>query len=277
MSSRWKRWQPEDPETGVVIVVVLVAAAVGLALYFWYHPGFLVAARVFYYLAWVAGAVFGLIALVIGPIIVYMFIIEPLRDWYIERKYKWARSRDPRFREWLGQQVSILRELGFLKDYDDLSEKQRLTRITARLNKEFDLPAVVHYPCFVAGIDKQRVWFKDTEDERWTDGDGYIEFLGELAHISGGAFAPEELSAESAPDGKSALLRFRHAGSWHESRVETEDDWLDVEVIECVNRAMENTGVQFVTPNANTGQMMYLVCLSKDHQRELRKRAGWRF
>ncbi|MBN2448585.1 MAG: hypothetical protein JXO22_17800 [Phycisphaerae bacterium] len=276
MWRKWKAWYAEEPDVAIALTVVAICAVIGPVLYFNYRPCFKIATTIGFYAFCVLYGLIALVALVIAPFVIYMFIIEPVRDWYIERKYGWAKARNPQFREWLAPRVQKLREIGFLKEFDDLSEKQRLTRVVSRLNKRFDLPAVVHYPCLIAAIDTQRCWYDDTESERWCEGEGYIEFLGQLANISGGAFNPENITAEPKDDGKSTVLRFRHDGRTHEVSVDTDDDWLDPEIITCVNSAVADSGITFDTPACNTGQEMYLVCLTPEQQTRLRKEAGWR-
>lgn len=277
MWSKLKSWHPEDRTALVCTIVVLAGTAAMVTLRFTYRPGFKIGSTILFIGACVLFGMLGLAALLIAPFLIYILLVEPLRDWYFARKYGWAKARNPRFREWLARQVESLREFGFFEEFEDLSEKQRLTRITSRLNKQFDLHSVVRAPCLIAAIDRQRAWFEDTEDERWSDGEGYVEFLGELAGISGGAFDPEEITSESEPDGKAARLHFRHKGSGHDIRVKTEDDWMDLDVIDGVNRAIRDSGIQFVTPRCNTGQQLYLVCLSDADQNALRQRASWRF
>jgi hypothetical protein len=262
MSPAWKD-RLDAIKTWAVFLVLLGCAT---ALLMWAghkYPG--VVRKGFKVFLWVAIPVYA-VALVIGGFAVYVLIIEPLRDWYIERKYKWARSRDPRFREWLARQVDVVRDAGFLKAWDDLSEKQRLTRIAARLSKMHKLARVVRYPCMVATIDEERTLFVDNnDDERWTDAEGYARFLAELARISRGAFAPEDVTATPSEDGKSARIAFRHNGTLHEARVDMEDGWLDTEIVDA-----------FVTLKCPTGQESYLVCLRPEERRLLETRSRWR-
>lgn len=147
MWRKWKAWYAEEPDVAIALTVVAICAVIGPVLYFNYRPCFKIATTIGFYAFCVLYGLIALVALVIAPFVIYMFIIEPVRDWYIERKYGWAKARNPQFREWLAPRVQKLREIGFLKEFDDLSEKQRLTRVVSRLNKRFDLPAVVHYPC----------------------------------------------------------------------------------------------------------------------------------
>ncbi|MBN1514522.1 MAG: hypothetical protein JXB13_21075 [Phycisphaerae bacterium] len=278
MSPAWK--DRLDNTKTVVVFLVLLGSVTALLLWAGHdYPGVVrKGVKIFFwYVALPIYALAALIGLVAGGVFVYAAIIEPLHDRYLERKYKWARSRDPRFREWLARQVNVLRDVGFLTAFDDLSEKQRLTRIAARLNKMHKLARVVRHPCMVATIDEGRTLFVDNyDDERWGDAEGYAEFMAELAGISRGAFAPTDVSAEMSEDGKSARIGFRHNGTTHEVRVGTEDGCLDTEIIDAANRATQDSGTEFVALKCPTGQESYLVCLRSDERRRLEAEVGWR-
>ena len=277
MSPAWKD-RLDAIKTWAVFLVLLGCAT---ALLMWAghkYPGVVrKGVTIFSYVALPICAIAALVGLVVVGFFVYAAIIEPLHDWYIERKYKWARSRDPRFREWLAGQVDVLRYAAFLKAWDDVSEKQRLNHIAARLNKMHKLARVVRDPFMVATIDEERTLFVDNwDDEQWTDAEGYARFLAELARVSRGAFAPEDVTATPNEDGKSARIAFRHNGTLHEARVDMEDGWLDTEIVDAANRAMQECGDAFVTLKCPTGQESYLVCLRPEERRLLETRAHWR-
>jgi hypothetical protein len=121
----------------------------------------------------------------------------------------------------------------------------------------------------IMAADPTRVWWDDTEADVVPGNDAYVALVGELAAISGGAFAPVEVVERwDGEDGPVGVSITTSDGRRVEVSPRVDGEWLDVgSVVDGLNRLLPATGRRFW--RADTGDQTALVASLTDTERSI--------
>lgn len=124
-------------------------------------------------------------------------------------------------------------------------------------------------------FDPDRVWWEDTEVDVLPGNDAYLEALDGWAAISRGALRPEAVSESwDSPTGP-VRIRLSQDGIQHEIVARHLDDYLDMGVLDGLNRVIAKSSYRFriYTPFDQTA--FVIVC--DERERRLLEERGWSF
>jgi hypothetical protein len=132
---------------------------------------------------------------------------------------------------------------------------------------------------WIAAEDETRVWYSDLEVGAGPEADEYVEALREWGRISRGVFELKDIRESwNAIDEHlyHLSIRFQWKGSPHAIELDTPLEWINLEVLEAVNKLICETGIQLHT-HVSFDQCAYIVSLTAEEKRALEQKRGWKF
>jgi hypothetical protein len=124
-------------------------------------------------------------------------------------------------------------------------------------------------------FDQDRAWWEDTEADVLPGNDAYVEAMLGWAAISRGALHPEAVSESwDSPTGP-VRIRLSQDGRAHEIVARYLDDYLDMGVLDGLNRVIAESPFRFriYTPFDQTA----FVVACDERERRLLEERGWSF
>ncbi|MCE5227992.1 hypothetical protein LLG95_00140 [bacterium] len=248
------------------VIVIPIAIVLLLLLFHFPRAGFRV-------LKFMSLMMAGLLFLVVAIVIIAMYIVPRFQ------KRKWRGRAEPdseEFREWLMGQIRDLRAIGFFQADRMLSDQELFDKVLAEMveREGNDLTACRVAPCLIAALDQDRVYYEDTEDDRYLNDDGWVEIVQDVARISRGAFKPENIEAKCDYDKKSAEVLFDQNGRRHSLKFKLDGDWMDPALFDQFNPFVSDAGYQYAAEFSDHGQWCFVVAV-KDEERKILKKMGW--
>lgn len=114
--------------------------------------------------------------------------------------------------EWLTKRVEFFRRLEFFQAQAGMSNAELAEWLASRGGMDFDISdplADLH----LVRVDRDRVWWSDTEADVCESGEVYRETLLEWAHISRGAFTPSTITERWDSEEGPVTVTFEHGAS----------------------------------------------------------------
>lgn len=180
------------------------------------------------------------------------------------------------FYTWLTESVRYFRQLGFLKKYHSLSDEELVKELhRVGWNSEPN-PLYGVTDLSLLAMDKDAVWWHDTEADVFMGNNVYVRVLREWGSISRGTFLPEHIEEvwESA-DGP-VEIRFAHHGDRFTIYAESFGDYLDLRVLLQINRLIRDSGIRFELYEA-FDQSAFIIALTPLEKQKLEVERNWRF
>jgi hypothetical protein len=124
-------------------------------------------------------------------------------------------------------------------------------------------------------FDPDRVWWEDTEADVLPGNEAYVEAIRGWAAISRGALHPEAVSETwDSPTGP-VRIRLSQHGRAHEVVARYLDDYLDVGVLDGLNRVIADSPYRFRMHAAFDQTAFVIAC--DERERRLLEERGWSF
>lgn len=98
---------------------------------------------------------------------------------------------------------------------------------------------------YLLPFDGERVWCGDPECDVCDENQVYAEVLNEWAAIADGLFAPQDIGEKWNSETGPTTVSFRQNGKQYELHPEWHDDYLDLSVLEEINRIVQTSGRSF--------------------------------
>lgn len=181
--------------------------------------------------------------------------------------------------EWSLVSAKFYRDMGFFDEYASLSDNElaaELQQMTKAECGEGFNPADVFSDLLLLSWDKNRVWWDDTEADVYKGNNVYVETLEEWARISRGAFLPENITETWESEQGPVWVDFTLDGTHHRLQPQYNGDWLDISIIDDINRLIRKTDYRFEVYEA-FDQTAFVVVLTQGEKLELEQKRGWRF
>jgi hypothetical protein len=164
--------------------------------------------------------------------------------------------------ERLASLVRRYRESGFLAGRSESDEE------LAQHVEPTD-PGSAHDHLDVLGVDRDRVWWEDTEVDMFPEERPYATALERWGAISGGALRPEQIEETWADEEEGPVtVSFVQAGERVELHPKWNDDWLDLDVLHDLNRLIAPSGRRFVQGHTY-GQDAFVLCVTAAERERL--------
>lgn len=173
---------------------------------------------------------------------------------------------------WWHNTVAFLRSQGFFAAYAGLSEEELVGRLRAASPRELD-PWGDWDDLLLASLDQSRLWWRDTEIDIAPGRNAYVQVLQEWADISRGAFAPSGI--RESWEGDRLLLTMQVEGREVRLEPRVQGDWLDLDLLEQINRLMEPSGCAFALCKG-FDQTAQVLVVTPAERRAFEER-GWEF
>lgn len=188
-------------------------------------------------------------------------------------------SRSIPFDEWLAGTVGFYRDHGFMPEHEGKSEAEVLAAVKAQLARNWgdqlqtaDAPSL---ELFVVEAMRSRFWWGDTEADVAMGNRVYEQVLAEWSRISMGAFVPRDIVETWAGEEGPVTVAFIQGGRRIELHPEVNDDWMDLGIVEEINRVIADSGRRFEVYFPD--QSAVLVCVTPEERRQLERERGWKF
>lgn len=180
--------------------------------------------------------------------------------------------------KWLLQSVQYFRSLGFFAEYAALSDEQLATHLTQAAMERHGVidPADQLADLMLLSLDEQRVWWDDTEADVCAENKVYVDTLAGWSKISRGAFKPENIRETWDHESGPIHVEFEHQGKKITLHPSFQDDYIDLNILQSINKIVADTGIQFRV-HAIFDQTAFIVALTQDEKRKLEKDRGWKF
>ena len=143
-----------------------------------------------------------------------------------------------------------------------------------------------HPDVLLARFDRQRIWCRHTEMDFGPGLKTYERVIREWAAILRGTFEPASVwehwgflaGARALLFSGGGRIRVEIAidGRTHTLKPKVESDWLDVGVLQQINRLIQKSAMQFESVQC-WGQDAYVTVLTAEEKRRLEGERGWRF
>lgn len=179
---------------------------------------------------------------------------------------------------WLIRSVKYFRSLGFFAEHTGLSDEQLAAHLTDAAKERHGVinPGDELADLMLLSLDQQRVWWEDTEADVCAENKVYAETLRAWSAISRGTFAPENIVETWKTERGPVLVEFNFKGKPAALHPSYMDDYIDINILQSVNRLVVDTGIQFRL-HAIFDQTAFIVALTLDEKKKLEKERGWRF
>jgi hypothetical protein len=161
-------------------------------------------------------------------------------------------------------------------DYMRRQRQEMLERIP--VDRMFDRKNALQ-DLWIAAEDETRVWYRDLEAGAGPDANEYADALKEWGHISRGAFEPKDIR-ETWTAIEEHLYHLKISFQWkgvpHTIEIDTPLEWINLEVLEAVNKLIRDSGIQLHT-YVSFDQCAYIVSLTAAEKAALEQKRGWKF
>ncbi|MBE2319026.1 hypothetical protein DVA67_023835 [Solirubrobacter sp. CPCC 204708] len=118
------------------------------------------------------------------------------------------------------------------------------------------------------------MWFSDIERDVLEGNDVYVSAFAEWARISRGAFEPRNVRERWR--GERATISFELDGTAHSVRAAPQGDFLDLCVLDGINRLIDGRRFEVHRADGALGQVAFVVALTAREKRALERR-DWAF
>lgn len=180
---------------------------------------------------------------------------------------------------WLVQSIAFFRELHFFQQFAHLSNEALASELLRKWQEMFDTPLDLSRPYTDLDIvmwDTERVWWEDLEADVCAGNDIYIETLERWGKISRGSLQPLHIRERWASATGPIRVDFEHQGQHLIVHPAYLDDYIDINILPPINRAMQQSGIELVVYKP-FDQTAFVVALTSEERRALEFRRGWQF
>ncbi len=124
--------------------------------------------------------------------------------------------------------------------------------------------------------DRKRVWFSDIELDVLEGNDVYVSTFAEWARIARGAFEPRNVHERWRGEEGPVTISFELDGSTQTIEAAPQGDFLDLCVLEGINRVIDDRRFEAYRADGGLGQVAFVVALTPREKRALEEH-GWAF
>jgi len=185
--------------------------------------------------------------------------------------------------------VTTLREAGFFRDYQQLSDAEILELLREKKLRELSAifgpayePEQISDDYQLAALDAKKFVDLDLEADVCAENRVYEWVLQTFSEASGGYFSPTNITELWAGEEGPISVSFFSNGSRQTFSPAYLDDWIDGRVFEVINREMQKTTAErfylcYGPDGAWFGQNAIYVRLSQNEKELLQERLRWEF
>jgi hypothetical protein len=185
--------------------------------------------------------------------------------------------------------LQILREAGFFKEYAMLSEDQLLETLRQKEKEKYsEIFGYEYEPARnvdlnrIAAQDNKKFLDIDLEADVCAENKVYTRLLGDFANASNGHFLPTDIKEVWSSDQGPISVTFISNGQNIVFEPEYNDDWIDGRLFEIINneiKQVSNEGFVYCSgPNDEwMGQNIVLIRLTENEKSLLKEKLDWNF
>lgn len=177
--------------------------------------------------------------------------------------------------------IKYLRHIGFFDTFKSLSDEELKNACEQLFRDEwgedgFYMPSKYTDLSLLLLLDKDRVWWRDTEADVCSGNSVYVETLQEWSVISRGTFMPENIREEWADEDGPVKLTFTLQGKPREIAPRFLNDYIDVGILSQINKFLVDSGIRFELYKP-FDQTAFVVALTPHEKTTLERERGWQF
>ncbi|MCE5227993.1 hypothetical protein LLG95_00145 [bacterium] len=178
------------------------------------------------------------------------------------------------FRDWIGNQVRVLRSLGFLKQASELSDEEIMSFFMNQMT-EVDPGIYREAPYLLVFTDEDRVLCDEMEIKRLSEPKEWIDFLQGWARISRGVFQPTNIKAAMNQEKNAVEIIFDHRGERQSIRLTIDRKGMGPQICEKLNPFVRPAGYEYVLETSDHVQSCLAVVVTPEERNRL-KGLGWK-
>lgn len=175
--------------------------------------------------------------------------------------------------------IAFFRELHFFPQFVHLSDDALVSELLRKWQAMFNTPldrSRPHADLDMLMWDTERVWWEDLEADVCAGNDIYRKTIEQWATISRGVFQPVNIRERWASETGPIRIELAHHGQHLLLYPEYLDDYIDINVLHPINRAIQQRGIQFAVYKP-FDQSAFVVALTQEEKHTLETRRGWQF
>lgn len=180
---------------------------------------------------------------------------------------------------WLLQSLAFFRKLHFYQQFSYLSDEALAWELLYRWQEMFGAALDLSRPYAELELlmwDTERVWWEDLEADVCAGNDIYSETVEQWGTISRGVFQPVNIREWWASDTGPIRIDLEHHGQHLILYPAYLDDYIDINVLHPINRAIQQSGIQFAVYKP-FDQSAFVVALTSQEKGALETSRGWQF
>lgn len=182
-------------------------------------------------------------------------------------------------RSWVIESLHYFRALGFFAADEALSDEELAGRLQKNNAEEWGMPVAPpdsQADLMLLRLDAERVWWEDTEADVCEGNGVYVDTLRAWGRISRGAFSPTDID-ERWNSGRGPIrVSFKHRNRTEELHPDYCDDYLDMTLLDDINRMIHPAGYVFST-YFPFDQTAFVVVLTENEKKRLERERKWEF
>lgn len=184
--------------------------------------------------------------------------------------------------------VNILRQSGFFKEYETLSDSDLLVKLEDIKSRQYLESGYDYSPGKIADDhelstqDVKKLLDIDLEADVCADNKVYASLLTHFANASDGHFSPADI--EEVWQGPEGPIRLSFTFNGRKILFEPEylDDWLDVKLFDIINEEMQKVTQEKFYPCSGPnhewfGQNIIYIRLTEEEKQWLEEKLEWKF